>query len=162
MTNAVLLRLHRWLTLIFALPLMVVVVTGLILSFQPIVQTASIRPGSLTQERLEALVRQYDPDSKARGLSINPYDRVLSLDGVGPDGEIDVDLRTGAALALPDYAMEFFDWLEPYDPNSNAERVVDRIQYWMAYLHFGRLGGRGIPYCGRGLCDSISKATWSL
>jgi uncharacterized iron-regulated membrane protein len=68
---------------------------------------------------------------------------------------------TGAALALPDYAMEFFDWLEPYDPNSNAERIVDRIQYWMAYLHFGRLGGRGIPYCGRGLCDSISKATWA-
>ena len=65
-------------------------------------------------------------------------------------------------MALPDYAMEFFDWLEPYDPNSNAERIVDRIQYWMAYLHFGRLGGRGIPYCDRGLCDSISKATWAV
>ena len=56
MNNAILLRLHRWLTLVFALPLIVVVVTGLVLSFQPIVQTAAVRPGSLTAERLEALI----------------------------------------------------------------------------------------------------------
>ena len=36
------------------------------------------------------------------------------------------------------------------------------IQYWLAYLHFGRLGGRGIPGCGRGLCNSTSKAIWAV
>ena len=69
---------------------------------------------------------------------------------------------TGVYLALPDQVAAFLDWIEPLDEASPVERVVDRIQYWLAYLHFGRLGGRGIPGCGRGLCDSITKATWAV
>jgi uncharacterized iron-regulated membrane protein len=55
-----------------------------------------------------------------------------------------------------------FDFLEPLDESNPVERVVDKIQYWLAYLHFGRLGGRGIPGCGRGLCNSTTKAIWAL
>jgi uncharacterized iron-regulated membrane protein len=69
---------------------------------------------------------------------------------------------SGMYLSYPDPFMTAFDAIEPFDENNPAERVVDRIQYWIAYLHFGRLGGRGIPGCGRGLCDSITKATWAV
>lgn len=68
---------------------------------------------------------------------------------------------TGAYLSLPDAFTAVFDAIEPFDENNPEERVVDRIAYWLAYLHFGRLGGRGIPWCGRGLCDSTTKAIWA-
>jgi uncharacterized iron-regulated membrane protein len=69
---------------------------------------------------------------------------------------------TGVYLSLPDQVSTFLDYIEPLDEANPVERVVDRIQYWLAYLHFGRLGGRGIPGCGRGLCDSITKAIWAV
>lgn len=69
---------------------------------------------------------------------------------------------TGAYLSLPAVFASIFDYIEPFDENSPVERIGDRIQYWLAYLHFGRLGGRGIPWCGRGLCNSITKATWAV
>lgn len=68
---------------------------------------------------------------------------------------------TGAYLSLPDAFNTAFDAIEPFDENNPADRVVDRIAYWLAYLHFGRLGGRGIPWCGRGLCDTTTKAVWA-
>lgn len=68
---------------------------------------------------------------------------------------------TGAYLSLPDTFTALFDAVEPMDEANPVERVVDRIAYWLAYLHFGRLGGRGIPGCGRGLCDSTTKAVWA-
>jgi uncharacterized iron-regulated membrane protein len=68
---------------------------------------------------------------------------------------------TGIYLSLPEQVSALFDYLQPLDETNPVERVVDRIQYWLAYLHFGRLGGRGIPWCGRGLCESITKAVWA-
>ncbi len=68
---------------------------------------------------------------------------------------------TGAYLSFPGIFAAVFDWIQPYDEVDPTERTVDRIQYWLAYLHFGRLGGRGISWCGRGLCDSLTKATWA-
>jgi uncharacterized iron-regulated membrane protein len=69
---------------------------------------------------------------------------------------------TGAYLSFPDYSTQIFDYLEPLDDTHPVERLGDRIQYWLAYLHFGRLGGRGIPGCGRGLCDTMTKAVWAV
>jgi uncharacterized iron-regulated membrane protein len=69
---------------------------------------------------------------------------------------------TGMYLSFPQLFAAAFDFLEPFDESNSAERVVDRIQYWLAYLHFGRLGGRGIPGCGRGLCDSTTKVIWAV
>jgi uncharacterized iron-regulated membrane protein len=34
------------------------------------------------------------------------------------------------------------------------------VTYWLAYLHFGRFGGR-VPGCAR-TCNSIFKAVWAL
>jgi uncharacterized iron-regulated membrane protein len=95
MLKPYLLRLHRWLTLFFALPLAVVIATGLLLSFQPILQTASIAPGSLTLAKAEALLERYDPEGKARSLRLDSFQNALTIGGVGPDGSIDVDLATG-------------------------------------------------------------------
>lgn len=69
---------------------------------------------------------------------------------------------TGAYLSFPAWFVAAFDYLEPFDSANPIERVVDRIQYWLAYLHFGRLGGRGIPGCGVGVCDSITKLIWAV
>ena len=69
---------------------------------------------------------------------------------------------TGAYLAFPDIFAAAFDYLEPFDENNPADRVGDTIQYWLGYLHFGQLGGRGIPGCGRGLCNSTTKMIWAV
>ena len=68
---------------------------------------------------------------------------------------------TGAFLGLQPMFAAMFDYLEPLDETSLEDRLVDRIQYWLTYLHFGRLGGRGIPGCGRGLCNEVTKAVWA-
>lgn len=68
---------------------------------------------------------------------------------------------TGTYLSFQPEVAAAFDYLQPFDPDRPGERLVDRVQYWLAYLHFGRLGGRGIPGCGRGICDEVSKATWA-
>jgi uncharacterized iron-regulated membrane protein len=68
---------------------------------------------------------------------------------------------TGAYLSFPGWFSAAFDYVEPFDNANPVERVVDSIQYWLAYLHFGRLGGRGIPGCGVGVCDSITKMIWA-
>jgi uncharacterized iron-regulated membrane protein len=69
---------------------------------------------------------------------------------------------TGAYLGFPDAFGAVADYIEPFDETNPADRLVDIIQYGLAYLHFGRLGGRGIPGCGRGLCDTITKAVWAF
>lgn len=67
---------------------------------------------------------------------------------------------TGAYLGNPQPFQDLVDYLEPLTEANAGERVGDRITYWLAFLHFGRLGGRGIPWCGRGLCNSVTKLTW--
>lgn len=93
MTRQILLRLHRWITLVFALPLAVLLITGLILSFEPMV--AGARPGAVTAEQLDALILRHDPGGKARGVALRPYDGSLMLSGVRATPLV-VDLATGA------------------------------------------------------------------
>lgn len=93
-----LLRLHRWTTLVFAIPLAVLIVTGLILSVEPIVQDMASRDQKLPAERIVALLDQHDPGGKARGIVIRAYENRMTIQGVGPDGSIDLDLASGAAV----------------------------------------------------------------
>ena len=90
MTQAILLRVHRWIFVIFAIPLAVIIVTGLILSFQPVLQMAGIKQGSLTLAQIEGYFAQHDKDGKARGLRFDHFEKTLSIQGVGPDGSVDV------------------------------------------------------------------------
>ena len=68
---------------------------------------------------------------------------------------------TGIHLVYPGLMAGLVDYLDPFDELNPVERVGDKVSYWLAYLHFGRFGGR-IPTCERGICDAAFKAIWSL
>ena len=87
-------KLHRWVALVFAVPLFVVLVTGLVLSFEPWLVTSSAVPGSVKAERVVELIAQNDPSGQARGLVHRTYDRTLII-GSGRGTGIVVDAITG-------------------------------------------------------------------
>jgi hypothetical protein len=64
-----LLRLHRWTALVFALPLIAVIGTDLILSFEPWLVDRAMVPGSLTAAKIETLLAQHDPHAAAAQLA---------------------------------------------------------------------------------------------
>lgn len=96
-----LLKFHRWLALLFALPLAVLIVTGLILSFEPSATIASTKPGSLTAAQIEGFIAKHDPSGKARGLSYRSYDGTLTLSSGRGNPGVTVDVATGAAVPGP-------------------------------------------------------------
>jgi uncharacterized iron-regulated membrane protein len=65
-------------------------------------------------------------------------------------------------LCFPERLQDFADWLEPPTAANGGLRVVDKVMYWLAFLHFGRIQGIGIPCRGPGLCDQTTKAIWAL
>jgi len=67
---------------------------------------------------------------------------------------------SGMYLCFPQAFQSFLDWLQP--PNDSFDpRFVDSVSYWLAYLHFGRINGIGIPCNGPGLCDQVTKFVWA-
>jgi uncharacterized iron-regulated membrane protein len=69
---------------------------------------------------------------------------------------------SGAYLSSPQTFQDLADRIElPTDANSTS-RIVDQVIYWLAYLHFGRINGIGIPCKGPGLCDQTTKAVWAV
>lgn len=69
---------------------------------------------------------------------------------------------SGAYLGNPQAFQDFADRIEPVTDTNAGVRVVDRVIYWLAYLHFGRINGIGIPCHGPGLCDQTTKLVWAL
>jgi uncharacterized iron-regulated membrane protein len=69
---------------------------------------------------------------------------------------------TGLYLCYPEFFQDLADTVQPSTDANAGRRLVDQVTYWLAYLHFGRLGGRGISWCGRGLCDSTTKFIWAV
>lgn len=98
MLKAYALRFHRWITLLFALPLAVIIATGLILSFEPLAQQAAPET-PLTRAAVLGHLRKHDPEGKATGLAIRTYENALVINGVGPEGETELDLTTGEPAA---------------------------------------------------------------
>jgi len=94
------LRCHRWTALAFALPLLFVLVTGLILSFEPWLVVRAIAPGSVTPDRIEALLREHDPKGQARALVYRSYDDTLTI-AAGRTSATVVNVETGVALPGP-------------------------------------------------------------
>lgn len=121
MTKLLLLRFHRWITLVFALPLLAIILTGLILSFEPAVQMSSIKPQSVDAARVADLIRRYDPDGKARGVAINAAERRITLQGAEP---VEIDLESGEKVAAPAALPALFLW---------ARRTHERLlgQSWL-------------------------------
>jgi uncharacterized iron-regulated membrane protein len=106
MAKPILLKLHRWTTLVFALPLLALVLTGVILSFEPMAQYAGIRPQSPDAARVVDLIRRYDPEGKARGLAINSGAQSMTLRGAAT---LSIDLASGKP-ASPSAAAQLFLW----------------------------------------------------
>jgi uncharacterized iron-regulated membrane protein len=69
---------------------------------------------------------------------------------------------SGIYLAMPQPFEDLVDRLEPLTRANAGIRIGDRVIYWLAYLHFGRINGIGIPCRGPGLCDQMTKAVWAL
>jgi uncharacterized iron-regulated membrane protein len=87
---------HRWLALIFALPLAVVITTGVVLSFEPWLVTGAVQPGSLSAQQVQALLDRHDPAGQVRAIAHRSYDHTLTLGSVR-DGIV-VDTVTGQVL----------------------------------------------------------------
>jgi uncharacterized iron-regulated membrane protein len=68
---------------------------------------------------------------------------------------------SGIYLAYPELFQDFADRLDPLTAVNAGRRISDRIIYWVAILHFGRINGIGFPCSGPGLCDQITKAIWA-
>jgi uncharacterized iron-regulated membrane protein len=107
MSKPLLLTLHRWITLVFALPLLAIIVTGLILSFEPLVQVSGITGAAIDPTRVVELVKRYDPDRKARGLSLNAGSRRMTLQGSGVPA---IDLATGEPAVASSGLSDLFLW----------------------------------------------------
>jgi uncharacterized iron-regulated membrane protein len=69
---------------------------------------------------------------------------------------------SGVYLGFPGLFQDLADRLEPATAANDGLRIVDRVIYWLAFLHFGRINGIGIPCSGPGLCDQTTKAIWAL
>ena len=94
-----LLRLHRWITLVFALPLAVVIVTGLVLSFEPMLNDRNLTGRSLPLAAVEAVLARHDPERKATVLNVRAYENVVAL-AEGRGGAMRrIDLTTGEPVA---------------------------------------------------------------
>jgi uncharacterized iron-regulated membrane protein len=69
---------------------------------------------------------------------------------------------SGIYLCFAEQIQEMADRLQPTTAATGRVPLIDQIIYWIAYLHFGRIAGIGIPCSGPGLCDQATKATWAL
>lgn len=86
-------KLHRWLALAFALPLAAVILTGLVLSFEPWLAARAVQPGMLTPDKIAALLVRHDPQGQARAIAYRSYDKTLTI-GARGQGKI-VDASSG-------------------------------------------------------------------
>ena len=105
--KALLLKYHRWLALIFSLPLAVVIVAGLILSVEPIVVGARIKPGTVSAERLIAALERHDAAGKASRLGLEHDTGRLAIGGRGVK-PANIDLSTGEAAKSSGAEQTFF------------------------------------------------------
>jgi uncharacterized iron-regulated membrane protein len=69
---------------------------------------------------------------------------------------------SGAYLGNPQPFQDLADRIQPPTAENAGVRIVDQVIYWLAYLHFGRINGIGIPCHGPGLCDQATKLAWAL
>jgi len=69
---------------------------------------------------------------------------------------------SGAYLGNPAFFQNLADRIEPLTDANAGNRIVDEVIYWLAYLHFGRANGIGLPCQGPGVCDQAIKLTWAL
>ncbi|MGE3644285.1 MAG: PepSY domain-containing protein [Beijerinckiaceae bacterium] len=109
--QATLLRLHRWITVILAIPLATLIVTGLVLSFAPIVQTTSIKPGSITLTELESHLARHDPQGTARGILMDHAAGTMTI--LGAEERKTVDIKSGVETDRRHWFSAWNRWARP-------------------------------------------------
>jgi uncharacterized iron-regulated membrane protein len=102
------LKLHRWIALVFALPLVFVLGTALILAFEPWVVVGAIALGSLNSAKIQALLTEHDPGGQARGVVFRTYDKTLTIGGGRGTAGTVVDVTTGKVLPAPSALANIF------------------------------------------------------
>ncbi len=68
---------------------------------------------------------------------------------------------SGVYLCFPEPFHALADNIEPVTEGNNRQHFIDDVLYWLAFLHFGRINGIGIPCDGPGVCDQTIKAIWA-
>ncbi|MCX7685349.1 MAG: PepSY domain-containing protein [Acetobacteraceae bacterium] len=84
-----LLKLHRWIALLFALPLAAVILSGLVLSFEPALKAAA-PPGSVTEARLLAVLDAAGPQAARAALFVRGYEGTATVGGRGRAATFDL------------------------------------------------------------------------
>ena len=87
---------------------------------------------------------------------------VHSMIGFWSLGFILVFAVSGVYLGIPQPLQDLADRLEPLTVANAGARIGDRMIYWLAILHFGRINGIGFPCSGPGLCDKTTKLIWAV
>jgi uncharacterized iron-regulated membrane protein len=85
-----------------------------------------------------------------------------SMTGIWSSGFVLVFALSGLYLCIPEVFHALADRIEPLTDANAGRRLVDSLLYWLAFLHFGRINGIGIPCSGPGICDQTIKAIWAL
>ena len=93
---------------------------------------------------------------EALDLALAQHDRLLGF------GFVLLFAVSGIYLGIPQPFLDLADRLEPPVATNAGVRIGDQVIYWLAYLHFGRINGIGIPCSGPGLCDQATKAIWAV
>lgn len=91
--------------LLFALPLCVVFLTGLVLAFEPAIVSTSIAPKSVDAGQVQAILAKHDPDGKLERIFIHPQLGTLVL---GNRGGVEINLATGEPAASPSLSLAIF------------------------------------------------------
>jgi uncharacterized iron-regulated membrane protein len=156
------LRFHRWITLLFAIPLIVVIVTGLVLSVEPLAQRAKLE-APLTKQDVLAYLDEHDPGRKATGLSIRAYEHSLTIAGIGADGETEIDLQSGEVV----HDDGSFSWSEVFRTSRRMHETLLIDMGWLvtastfAMLAIAALGlGMGLPRLRNTLGGWHNLAAW--
>jgi uncharacterized iron-regulated membrane protein len=89
------LRLHRWITLIFAAPLAVVILTGLVLSVEPSMTMMGAKPGTLGLEKVKGWLEEHDEQGTARSLTHRAYAGTFTIGMPNDEDDIILDVASG-------------------------------------------------------------------
>ncbi len=86
-------QLHRWIALFFALPLGLIILSGLVLSAEPLLRAATPE-GLVTEARLRAAIERVGPLAAPWDMTIRGYDGTVSF-----GDRIVIDLISGEPVA---------------------------------------------------------------
>lgn len=85
-----------------------------------------------------------------------------SMMGFWASGFILVFAVSGIYLCFPQSFHAWADRTFELTSDNAGERFIDKMLYWLAFSHFGRINGIGLVCDGPGFCDQAIKATWAF